>query len=85
MQVWADVKKKHSSHAITADISLGVMAETSLMIGDTTHDLLMAKNAGVDGLAVSFGAHPVDQLVAESPVACIDTPDGLRAWLEVNG
>lgn len=28
IQVWSDVKKKHSSHAITADISLGVMAET---------------------------------------------------------
>lgn len=28
VQVWADVKKKHSSHAITADISLGAMAET---------------------------------------------------------
>jgi len=27
VQVWADVKKKHSSHAITADISLGATAE----------------------------------------------------------
>ena len=27
VQVWADVKKKHSSHAITADVSLGAMAE----------------------------------------------------------
>lgn len=28
VEVWADVKKKHSAHAITADISLGTMAET---------------------------------------------------------
>ncbi len=28
VQVWADVKKKHSSHAITADISLGATCET---------------------------------------------------------
>jgi membrane complex biogenesis BtpA family protein len=28
VQVWADVKKKHSSHAITADISLGEACET---------------------------------------------------------
>ncbi|MGH2522696.1 MAG: BtpA/SgcQ family protein [Anaerolineales bacterium] len=28
VQVWADVKKKHSAHAITADISLGLTAET---------------------------------------------------------
>lgn len=35
VQIWADVKKKHSSHAITADISLGVMAETvEFMRGD---------------------------------------------------
>lgn len=63
---------------------LGVMAESCLMIGDTTHDLLMAKNAGVAGLAVSFGAHPVEQLVAESPLACVHTPAELRAWLEAN-
>jgi membrane complex biogenesis BtpA family protein len=29
VQVWADVKKKHSSHAITADVSLGEMAEAA--------------------------------------------------------
>jgi len=35
VQVWADVKKKHSSHAITADISLGATAETvEFMRGD---------------------------------------------------
>ncbi len=35
VQVWADVKKKHSAHAITADISLGLTAETvEFMRGD---------------------------------------------------
>lgn len=35
VQVWADIKKKHSSHAITADIGLGTMAETvEFMRGD---------------------------------------------------
>jgi membrane complex biogenesis BtpA family protein len=35
VQVWADVKKKHSSHAITADISIGEMAEAvEFMRGD---------------------------------------------------
>lgn len=35
VQVWADVKKKHSSHAITSDITLGAMAETvEFMRGD---------------------------------------------------
>lgn len=35
VQVWADVKKKHSAHAITADVSLGITAETvEFMRGD---------------------------------------------------
>jgi membrane complex biogenesis BtpA family protein len=46
VQVWADVKKKHSSHAITADVSLGATAETVefmqadcvIVTGNTTGD-----------------------------------------------
>lgn len=35
VQVWADVKKKHSAHAITADVGLGAMAEAvAFMRGD---------------------------------------------------
>ncbi|WP_374484891.1 HAD-IA family hydrolase [Zoogloea sp.] len=63
---------------------LGVAQASCLMIGDTTHDLQMAKNAGVAGLAVSFGAHPVEQLQAEVPLACVHTPAELREWLERN-
>ena len=63
---------------------LGAAPERTLMIGDTTHDLLMARNAGVAGLAVSFGAHPVEQLLAEAPLACVHTPAELRAWLEAH-
>ena len=33
VQVWADVKKKHSAHAITADVNLGVTAETVEFMG----------------------------------------------------
>lgn len=33
VQVWADVKKKHSAHAITADVSLGETAETFEFMG----------------------------------------------------
>ena len=37
------------------------------MIGDTTHDLQMAKNAGVASLAVAYGAHPAESLDALEP------------------
>ena len=36
---------------------LAVSAERTLMIGDTTHDLQMAQNAGVDAVAMGYGAH----------------------------
>jgi phosphoglycolate phosphatase len=35
----------------------GVAPERTLMIGDTTHDLQLAVNAGTHSLAVSYGAH----------------------------
>ena len=52
------------------------------MIGDTTHDLQMAINAGVESVAVSYGAHPRDQLVALQPLACMDRPQDLWQWLK---
>lgn len=36
---------------------LGVDPERTLMIGDTTHDLQLAVNAGAASIAVSYGAH----------------------------
>ena len=33
VQVWTDVKKKHSAHAITADVSLGLTAHTVEFMG----------------------------------------------------
>lgn len=63
---------------------LGVSREHTLMVGDTTHDLQMASNAGVASLAVAFGAHPRTALEAERPLACLDTPQGLAEWLLEN-
>lgn len=60
---------------------LGAAAERTLMVGDTTHDLLMARSAGVDALAVSFGAHSRENLLAERPCACLDSFAELDRWL----
>ena len=62
----------------------GVLPERTLMIGDTSHDLLMASNAGVDGLAVTYGAHPHDHLLEHKPLACLHTVQELDAWLKSN-
>ena len=49
-----------------------------LMIGDTTHDLKMAKNAGVKAIAVAYGAHPREELEVHQPLACVDKVSELR-------
>ncbi len=63
---------------------LSATPDRTLMIGDTTHDLQMAQNAGVDGLAVSFGAHDVDALASVPSVGLLATPTELDQWLRQN-
>ncbi len=63
---------------------LGTRRERTLMVGDTTHDVHMARNAGVAGLAVSFGAHPRAALEDASPEAIVDSSAALRTWLREN-
>jgi len=53
----------------------------ALMVGDTSHDLEMARNAGVDALAVSYGAHPGEALRALAPRGCVATIEELGRWL----
>jgi len=63
---------------------LNVAPERTLMIGDTIHDLEMARNAGVPALAVSYGAHAEAQLQGGAPLACLRSAEELIAWLEAN-
>ncbi|HTY98397.1 MAG TPA: HAD-IA family hydrolase [Rhodocyclaceae bacterium] len=63
---------------------LGVTPSATLMIGDTTHDMQMARNAGVPALAVTYGAHGRDQLAAEGPLDCVAAVPDLAAWLRNN-
>jgi phosphoglycolate phosphatase len=56
-----------------------------LMIGDTSHDLQMAAAAGVDAVAVSYGAHPRDGLLACGPLGCVASVEELDQWLIRNG
>ena len=62
---------------------LGAQPSRTLMIGDTTHDLLMAENAGVKSVALCHGAHERQVLEALSPLACLEDFAELRAWLPV--
>lgn len=62
-----------------------VIPASTVMIGDTSHDLLMARNAGVDALAVTYGAHPHDHLLDHAPLACLHEVGELDDWLRVHG
>jgi phosphoglycolate phosphatase len=61
--------------------SVGAVPDETLMIGDTTHDLLLAANAGVDAVGVAYGAHPGPALAAERNRAIVGSVDELTQWL----
>jgi len=62
----------------------GVEPERTLMIGDTTHDLQMALNAGCASLGVSYGAHEPGGFAALKPLAVLHSVPELQQWLEAN-
>jgi phosphoglycolate phosphatase len=77
--------KPHPAMLLELMNELSLRADKLLMIGDTSHDLGMAKSAGVDAVAVSYGAHPVETLRALAPRACVANVEELRLWLMTNG
>ena len=56
--------------------------ERSLMVGDASFDLLMARNAGMHSVAVGYGALPLDVLRQYEPQLCIESFDQLPQWLD---
>jgi phosphoglycolate phosphatase len=58
-----------------------VPPERCLMIGDTTHDLQMALNAGVASVGVSYGAHEPAAFDALKPRAVVHSVEELQSWL----
>lgn len=77
--------KPHPAMLLELLRELGAEASSALMIGDTSHDLQMARSAGVDALGVTYGAHPADSLRLLAPLQCIASIEELRRWLEANG
>lgn len=63
---------------------LGQDMQRTVMIGDTTHDLLLAQNAGAAGIAVHYGAHTPDDLQALNPLFAANSVPELHAWLNEN-
>jgi phosphoglycolate phosphatase len=96
-QALADVSLKDLFHATrTADetagkpharmlnelmAEMGVTPERTLMVGDTTHDLQMAINAGCAAVGVSYGAHDHGALDALGPLYVADSAYQLHQWM----
>ena len=73
--------KPHPAMLHELTTMLGVDIDRTLMIGDTTHDLQMARSAGADAVAVSYGAHSADVLHAAGPRAVLHSIAELETWL----
>lgn len=59
----------------------GVEARNAVMVGDTTHDLELAANAGLDAVAVSYGAHDAGLLATRPARARCASVAELHRWL----
>lgn len=59
----------------------GVGAGEALMVGDTSYDIEMAANAGMDSVAVAYGVHDLAELLIHRPRLCVRTFPELCAWL----
>ena len=59
----------------------GVEASDAVMVGDTTHDLELAANAGVDAVAVTYGAHDEELLATRPAKARLSSVADLHRWL----
>lgn len=73
--------KPHPQMLLEILEELGIAATQALMIGDTEYDLLMADEAGVAPIAVTYGVHQRERLLEHQPLACLDNISELLDWL----
>jgi phosphoglycolate phosphatase len=76
--------KPHPDMLLALMDRCGAEPRETLMIGDTTHDLELARNAGASAIAVTYGAHGADGLAGFAPLATLSSVAELRAWLNAN-
>lgn len=76
--------KPHPRMLLELMEELDVTPKRTLMIGDTTHDLQLALNAGCASVGVSYGAHEPGGFDVLKPLFVAHSVDGLSAWLQAN-
>jgi phosphoglycolate phosphatase len=76
--------KPHPRMLLELMEELEIPAERTLMIGDTTHDLQLAINAGCARVGVSYGAHEPASFDPLAPLHVAHSVAGLSQWLAEN-
>ncbi len=61
--------KPHPEMLLHVVNTCGADLAKTVMVGDTTHDMLLAQNAGVRAFACGYGAHDSEPLAAHNPIA----------------
>jgi phosphoglycolate phosphatase len=74
--------KPHPQMLLDIMDRLDANAENTLVIGDTEYDMLMAKSAKAQAVAVTYGVHDETQLLQHNPLACVDSISALRKWFD---
>jgi phosphoglycolate phosphatase len=63
-------------------LEIAVMpSNRAIMVGDTTYDMQMARDAGVDRIGVSYGAHAASRLLEFGPLQIVDSLHHFEQWL----
>lgn len=73
--------KPHPQMLLEILQELRIEPHQALMVGDTEYDLLMAMEASVAPIAVSYGVHERERLSEHQPLACLDSISELLDWL----
>lgn len=74
--------KPHPQMLLQLMDELGAQGSETLMVGDTEYDMQMARTAGASALAVCYGVHERERLLAQRPLDCLETLQDMRPWLE---
>lgn len=77
--------KPHPRMLLELMAELGTRPERTLMVGDTTHDLLLARNAGAASVGASYGAHEPAGFHELGPLHIAHSVADLASWLAANG
>ncbi len=75
------MSKPHPQMLLELSDELGAASPETLMVGDTTFDLEMARNAGSPAVAVLTGAQQREELLDCAPLECLPSVGELPAWL----